>query len=199
MFGSSNQTRPRLFLHIFISVLLVLASISTFTNAEARSRIYSKDYMVTCRDDGSCEAINFKSVTGPEGTSYHHIEFYRPPNTKSNDWLLSLALIVDPVMPDTSVKLTTDNRSWELWDGTHYINEHGTLHILPTAGTEILNALRNGNFLRVSYQADHGQQMSYRHSVRGLKKALSWINRQKKIKARNYRVVAPTAASDSSL
>ncbi|MDA9009620.1 hypothetical protein N9K16_06685, partial [Alphaproteobacteria bacterium] len=99
-------------------------------------------------------------------------------------------------MPGTSVTLTTDKRSWELWEGTHYINNHGTLHILPPEGTEILKALRNGNLLRVSYQAAHGQQMSYRHSVRGLKKALSWINHQKKVKNRNYRVVAPTAATN---
>ncbi len=187
----NNQDQSCLYIRLLIPVFLAIVGSSIFTDAEARSRIYSKDYMVTCRDNGSCETISFKSVTGPVGTSYHHIEFYRPPNTKTNDWQLSLALIVDPVMPGTSVTLTTDKRSWELWESTHYTNDHGTLHILPPEGTKILKALRSGNLLKVSYQAEHGQQMSYRHSVRGLKKALSWINRQKKVKDRNYRVVPP--------
>jgi hypothetical protein len=184
------QTSRYVFTTLVIA-LCVLAVTLTASNAEARSRIYSKDYMVTCRDNGNCEAISFKSVTGPKGTSYHHVEFFRPAETTGNVWQLSLALIVDPVMPGTPVKVTTDKQSWDLWEGTHYTNNHGTLTLLPPVGTKILKAMRKGDLFRVSYQANHGQQMNYRHSTRGLKKALTWINRQKKVKDRNYKVIAP--------
>ena len=165
--------------------------------AEKRKRIYSKDFMVTCRINDSCEAISFLLVQSSKGQAYHYLDFYRPPGVKTNSWWVQIGLIVNGIEPGTPLTIQTDKKTWQLQPGVDFVvSKANTITLLPPVGTELLHAARDGNIFIVSYGAESGEAIRYRPSIRGLKKALAWINRQKGVSNRNFQAIEPINFGD---
>ena len=181
---------------LMVTVLMVLSTLAAEA-AEKRKRIYSKDFMVTCRINDSCEAISFLQVQSSKGQAYHYLDFYRPPAVKTNSWWVQIGLIVNGIEPGTPLTIQTDKKTWQLQPGVDFVvSKANTITLMPPVGTELLHAARNGNIFIVSYGAESGEAIRYRPSIRGLKKALAWINRQKGVSNRNFHAIEPVKYGD---
>ncbi len=148
------------------------------------TRIYSKDYIATCRPNGSCAAVTYKMNKGtlekdaPLGWD-HRMSISR--FSKGGPWEITFTAVT--VVPDLSqsIRLIVDkNNSHKIMSAflrqKQAINE---ISIDTKLSDIILKKLKKGSNVRWEYTvkgAEKGQEGATVFSLVGLTKALKWAD-----------------------
>jgi hypothetical protein len=147
-----------------------------------RERVYRGDYMVTCRTDGSCDAITFTDTPTATGGNFSSSLTFKRAASPGTAWILTFSGAFEGPVSGTPIEVRIGRQSWFLAYNQGYSDRIGTLvghnYFLYPVNEQIVSAMLAGNMMDIQQTIKGGGKQTVRYSLRGLSASMRWVDQR---------------------